>query len=108
MLIFRTNESLKLFSFFQAKQAELISMTQLRLSSIYSDPNLRARCLIYLSHSWCQQGQRLKAIYLIKHYLYPFLLELGKNSDKIVAQMYKSLCFRVRFIYNQKYNRLLL
>ncbi|UXI16835.1 alpha-galactosidase A-like [Sarcoptes scabiei] len=82
-----------------AKLAETITFSQLRLSSIYDDPNLRARCLIYLSHSWCQQGKRREAIKLIKYYLYPFLVHLGPRSDVIVRRMYQALCFRIKYIY---------
>lgn len=84
-----------------AHEAETISWKQMKLSLIYGDPNLIARCLIYLSHSWCQQGRRREAIKLIRHYLYPFLIRLSliHNCDRIVRRMYQALCFRIRYIY---------
>ncbi|OTF69840.1 hypothetical protein BLA29_003034 [Euroglyphus maynei] len=84
-----------------AHEAETISWKQMQLSLIFGDPNLICRCLIYLSHSWCQQGRRHNAIRLIRHYLYPLLTRLksNDNSDRIVRRMYQALCFRIRYIY---------
>jgi len=82
-----------------AKKAGQISLSQLRLSTVFGDPNLIARCFIYISHSLCQQGYRKKAIRLVKKILYPYLVHLNGNIERIVAQMYRSLRFRIYFVY---------
>jgi len=83
-----------------AVKAGQISVSQLRLAAISGDPNLMARCGIYMAYSMCQQNRRPEAIKMIKRSLYPFISKI-KNCDKIVLSMYSSLCYRIKNFYNK-------
>ncbi|KAH9406792.1 hypothetical protein TYRP_013054 [Tyrophagus putrescentiae] len=82
-----------------ARRAGAISLDQLRLSLAIGDPNLIARCCIYISHSLCQQGQRRRAVRFVRQCLYPRLVALGDKCDRIVGQMYRALHFRMLHVY---------
>jgi hypothetical protein len=85
-----------LINILKAVKAGQISISQLRLASINGDPNMIARCGIYLGYSLCQQGKRKEAIGLIKKIIYPYISYI--NCDKIVKSMYSALCYRVRHL----------
>lgn len=84
-----------------AKRAGAISLNQLQLSLVFGDPNLIARCCIYISHSLCQQGFKRKAIKFVRQCLYPRIIAMGDKSqcDRIVVQMYRALHFRILHVY---------
>ncbi|XP_054169085.1 uncharacterized protein LOC128966261 [Oppia nitens] len=75
-----------------AIKAGQISVSQLRLAGLTGDPNLVAKCGIFMVYSLCQQHRRWEAIKLIRRTLYPFITRI-QFCDQTLKAMYSALCY---------------
>ncbi|CAG2100218.1 unnamed protein product [Medioppia subpectinata] len=78
-----------------AIKAGQISRSQLLLASITGDPNLMAKCGIFMAYSLCQQDRKRAAIQLIRRTLHPFINRI-EFCDQIVKSMFCALCYRIK------------
>ena len=79
----------------KAVKAGEISISQLHLAAITGDPNIVAKCGIFMAYSLCQQLKKKEAVKLIRRTLHPFINNI-QNCDKIVKSMYSALCYRIK------------
>lgn len=76
-----------------------MSVSQLKLAIINGDPNLVARCGLFMVFSYCQRGLKHKAKRLIKYSVYPYISKI--NYDNILKNMYKAACYRVKILFQR-------
>ena len=77
-----------------------VALRQLRLSWMRDDPNLIIRCLIYEVYSYCQRGQKRKAVTMIRKSIYPSIVIMisRKKCQDIVINMYRAACHKIRYM----------
>ncbi|CAG2163086.1 unnamed protein product [Oppiella nova] len=81
-----------------AIKAGQISKSQLLLASITGDPNIVAKCGVFMAYSLCQQHRQPEAIQLIRRTLHPFIIRI-EFCEQTVKSMFSALCYRIKHYY---------